>query len=404
MLKALALLRNRNFLLTWLSSIIENIALAISVLAETWYVIDALQLKAQLGLVMIAGAVPRLALMMIGGVLADRMPKVKILKITFWLRVLIVAIAAVLFKTEAMSIWALIVFAAAFGMMDAFFWPARDALLPSIVAEHELMQANSIMQATNRIGMVVGPMVGGVLLTFMPFYGIFTLIAILLAGGAIFIGMVNERPVLRKVRKQNMLHDLKEGIDYVLTSPMLCTLLLIYIIANLLFMGPNALGPPIIASEHLHAGPKGLSYMQSAFAFGMIFGFLGMTVHPPRKKRLLLIIGVIAIEGVLLGLIGHVYTLWAVVCLEFLLGLCIACNNVPMLALIQEYTARDKLGRVMSLSSTASMGLSPVSYAMVSALLSGGISISFIMPVFGLTMSIFVLIIAVYSVTARSTN
>jgi MFS transporter, DHA3 family, macrolide efflux protein len=136
----------------------------------------------------------------------------------------------------------------------------------------------------------------------------------------------------------------------------------------------------------------------------MMPGFLWMFAFPPRKKRILLIVGVIAVEGLLLGLIGHVYSLWAAVSLEFLMGLCIACNNVPMLALIQEYAAPEKLGRVMSLSSMASMGLSPISYAMVSALLSGGVSVGIILPACGLTMSLAVLLIAACSSVARKTD
>ncbi len=68
-------------------------------------------------------------------------------------------------------------------------------------------------------------------------------------------------------------------------------------------------------------------------------------------------------------------------------------NNVPMMSLIQQYTDRSKIGRVMSLNTMASMGLSPLSYAMVTGLLSLHIGIGWIMPVFGLTMSALMLVL-----------
>ncbi|MDF3035618.1 MAG: hypothetical protein K0S28_892, partial [Paucimonas sp.] len=365
--QAFALFRNRDFTFAWITTIIEHIALAVTLLAETWFVVDTLQMKAQLGWVMIAGTVPRIALMAIGGVLADRHSKIRILKLTFWLRMLVLALGAVLFWIGWMTIWALIAFAALFGILDAFFWPARDALLPSIVEEKHLTQANSLMQATNQVGLVFGPVIGGLLLYLLPLHWILAMTATAMAIGALLIARIDDRHVPHVSGKRHLVADLKEGVAYVVASPVLRTLMTIYIVANLLFMGPIGLGVPIIASEHLTHGAIGLSYMQSAFGIGMVLGFLTLFAFPPQRKRLLLISVLIVVEGVLLGLLGNVYLLWPAVILQFMIGFCIACNNVPMLSLIQQYTERGKLGRVMSLTSVASMGLSPLSYAMVSS-------------------------------------
>jgi MFS family permease len=386
------LLRNRNFVLTWLSSIAEGTALAVLMLSTTWYVVDVLQMKSRLGWIMIAGSVPRLLLMTAGGVFADRMPKTRIMTLTFGLRIIIVGAGALLFWQGAMSLVAVIASGTLFSIIDAFFWPARDALLPSIVDDTDLTKANSIMQATNWICMTAAPVLGGVLLSLLPFQDIYLFIAALLAGGALLISQAHEQRVAQGAH-QSLLNDMRDGIQFVFTNPALRTLLLIYVIANFLFVGPVNLGPPIIASEHPAIGSAGLSYLLSGFGLGMMCGFVTMMMFPPRHKRLFLILAVITVEGVLLAMMGRSANLWWLVVLQFLMGFCIACNNVPMLSLIQESTERNKLGRVMSLASVSSMGLSPISYAMVSALLSAGVSISIIMPVLGLTMSLMMLII-----------
>jgi DHA3 family macrolide efflux protein-like MFS transporter len=392
MLGTFRLLRNRNFLLTWFSSIAEGCALAILMLSTTWYVVDVLQMKSRLGWIMIAGSVPRLLLMTAGGVFADRMRKTHIMTLTFGLRVVIVGAGALLFWQGAMSLIAVLISGVLFSVVDAFFWPARDALLPSIVDDADLTKANSIMQATNWICMTVAPMLGGALLSLLPFHGIYLFIVVLLAAGAILISQVHERGALPGMN-QALLHDMRDGIRFVFVNPALRTLLLIYVIANFLFVGPANLGPPIIASEHPTIGPAGLSYMLSGFGLGMMCGFVTMMAFPPTHKRLFLILAVITVEGMLLAMMGRSANPWLLVILQFMMGLCIACNNVPMLSLIQESTERDKLGRVMSLVSVSSMGLSPISYAMVSALLSAGVSIGIIMPVLGLTMSLMMLLI-----------
>jgi MFS family permease len=400
-----ALFRNRNFVLVWTTSIFDNITLAIILLSQNWYVVDSLHAKSQLGLVAIATSVPRLGLMLFGGVIADRLPKVKVMTTTFVLRLFVMLGGAALFWSHTMSIWALVAVAASFGMLDAFFWPSRDALIPSIVGEAELTRANTVMQATNQIGLIIGPAIGGILLEAFPsFYVIYALTALMMAACALMIGSVRERAGQLTQHTLNRLAALQEGLRYVIASRVLRTQMSIYVIANLLFTGAVTVGIPIIASEHLTAGARGLSYLQSAYAFGMISGFITLMKFPPKKKRLALICVLIVIEGGLIALQGWSYSLPLSVALQWLLGFCVACNNVPMLSVLQQYTDRDKLGRVMSINSVSSMGLSPISYAIVSALLAGGASVGLIMPVFGLGMSIIIAVMALASPTVRQVD
>ncbi|HSY27856.1 MAG TPA: MFS transporter [Burkholderiaceae bacterium] len=400
----LNLFRNRNFLFVWLTSVTDNVALGVVLLSQTWYVVDTLHMKAQLGWMMIASSVPRLALMVVGGVLADRLPKVNIMTITFGLRMLVMVCGSWLFWRDLMSIWALIAVAASFGMLDAFFWPSRDALMPSIVSESQLTRANTVMQATNQIGLVIGPAVGGLLLSLFPLHLIYAITAGMMALGAILIGSVKERKIPNRQHEHHIFAALQEGVRYVLASRVLRTLMSIYVVANLLFTGAVSVGIPLIASTHLTAGAKGLSYLQSAYASGMVLGFLILMVFPPRKKRLALIAVLIVIEGILIAAQGFSYSLLLSVSLQLALGFCVACNNVPMLSLLQQYTERDKLGRVMSINSVTSMGLSPISYSLVSVLLAAGISVAFIMPMFGLLMSAVVMLMALVSAAVHSTD
>ncbi len=399
------LFRNRNFLFVWLTSIFDNVTLGIVLFTQNWYVVDGLHMKSQLAWVSIATSVPRLGLMLYGGVLADRLPKIGMMTTTFVLRLAVMLCGVFLFWQGRMSIWALIAVAGAFGTLDAFFWPSRDALLPSIVDKEELPRANTVMQATNQIGLIVGPQIGGILLGVFPSYlASYSLTAFLMAACALMIASVREPVGRAKVHTLNQLAALQEGLRYVIASRVLRTQMSIYIVANLLFTGAVTVGIPIIASEHLTSGARGLSFLQSAYALGMICGFAALMRFPPRRKRLALICVLIVIEGGLIALQGMSYSLPFSVALQWALGFCVACNNVPMLSVLQQYADRDKLGRVMSVNSVTSMGLSPVSYAVVSALLAGGASVGLIMPVFGLAMSIIIAIMALTSSTVREVD
>ena len=396
-----SLLRNRNFFLVWLASVVGNFALAVATIAETWYVVKTLDAKAQLGLVMIAGSVPRIVLMMFGGVVADRMKRSRIILGSLGMRVLLMFALVGLLAMGRLDIWVLTAFAFLYGALDAFFWPARDALLPSLVEPRDLTRANSIMLTTNQIGLVFGPVLGGALLALVSYEWVFSITGVLLLIGVICIGMVTEPALSSSSERRHVMHELLEGLKYALSTPVLRSLMMIYAVANLLFMGPLGLGIPIIVTDHLKGEASTLSYLQSAFAVGMVLGGTLLTIFPPSKKRLMMIALVIVAEGVLLGLQGHTYWLWAAIALQFLLGFGVVSNNVPMMSLLQQYTDRDKIGRVMSLNTVASMGLSPISYAMVTALLSLHIDMRWIMPVFGLTMSALVLAMAIKVPTIR---
>ena len=388
-----ALFRNRNFGLLWLASIIGNFALAIAMMAETWYVVKTLGAKEQLGLVMIAGSVPRIAFMAIGGVMADRMSRSRIILISLGLRVMLLFILVGLLHINRLDIWVLTVFAFLYGSLDAFFWPARDTLTPALVPDNDLMRANSIMLTSNQVGMVFGPVLGGAMLALMSYEMIFGLTGGMLLIATLCIAFIKE-PASHTTRiAASMLNELKEGVVYAMKTPILRALMLIYISANLLFMGPLAIGIPIIVVDYLHGNADTLSFLQSAFAAGMVLGGVLLTIYPPSKKRLLMITVIIALEGILLSALPFTPWVWVAVGIQFLIGVCVAGNNVPMISLIQQSTDRNKLGRVMSLNNMVSMGLSPVSYALVTGLLAAQISLSWIMPIFGLTMALVMLVL-----------
>jgi MFS family permease len=394
---------NRSFACVWLASIVANLALSIATLAETWYVVSVLHAKERLGLVIIALSVPRVLFMMIGGVVADRLPRSAILVASLLVRVALMFGVAALLHIGRLPLWGLALFAFAYGVLDAFFWPARDALLPGIVVREDLGRANSVMLTTNQIGLVIGPVVGAGLLAALTYPQVFTITALSLGLGALFLSRVRESGHERRREARHMMDELREGVHYALSAPVLRALMLIYGFANLLFMGPLGLGIPIVASDNLHGTAVHLSLLESSLAAGMITAGLLHAVWSPRGRRLLTITVVIAFEGLCVAALAHTVHLGAAMLLQFLIGFGIISNNVPMLSLLQEASDPARIGRVMSLNTVASMGLAPISYAMVTALLSLGVGIGWIMPIFGLTMTALMVVLTLRLPLVRQT-
>ncbi|QNM97925.1 MFS transporter [Chitinimonas koreensis] len=396
----LPLHRNRPFMLLWLGSVASSFGLAIAMLSETWYAVNVLHLRAELGYVMLAGTLPRIALMALGGVLADRLPRSRIMAASFLTRALLLAAMGTAAHLGVLTLPLLIALAAGFGMLDALFWPARDAILPALLQGSLLGRANAWLLATNQLGMVAGPVLGGILLAALPFAGVFGLTAATMAAGALACLAVAEPPRSARARRA-IWAELKEGFACVRDTPALRLLLIIYALANLLFAGPNSFAPPLIAATLPGASAGLLAQLQSAFAAGMLSGGVLLAIWPPRHRRLRLICWLIAIEGLLLAALPQLGAV-AATAVQYAIGLCIACNNVPMLALLQQHTPAERIGRVMSLNSMASMGLTPVAYALTSLLLSAGASLGTVAACCGVLLALLCTAIALGSKTART--
>jgi MFS family permease len=394
-----------NFVLLWSSSILASLALCVATLAETWYVVGTLGAKDKLGLVVIAASVPRIVLMLVGGAAADRGRRSRLIITSLLARVALMLGLALLVRFGAAGITTLTSFAFLYGALDAFFWPARDALLSSAVAREQMTRANSVMLTSNQVCFLVGPVVAAAMLATMSATGIFATTAGVLAIGAALVGFVREDGAAQPATTPGrIIQDVREGLRYAVGSPILRAMLLIYGPANLLFMGPHALGLPILVTERLHGGPSQLSFFQSAFAAGMILGGTLLTIWTPKRKRFVMIAVAIAAEGLCLAALAYSTSVVLGLVFEFLIGLGVACNNVPLMALLQKYTEPERIGRVMSLNTVAWMGLTPLSYALVTSLVSAHVSISPIMAVLGLAMSALMVTILARVPVVRTTD
>ena len=100
-------------------------------------------------------AIPRAALMLLGGAVTDRISPRRIMMLTACTRTVLVAAVSVLIWKHALQLWQLYILALCFGIADAFAAPAAQALLPSLVAPEQLAAANSVAQSTVQIATLV---------------------------------------------------------------------------------------------------------------------------------------------------------------------------------------------------------------------------------------------------------
>ncbi|PEY34894.1 multidrug ABC transporter permease [Bacillus cereus] len=400
----ISLFKNRAFLFLWLSSTSSFLALSTYLFAEQWYVIRSLGQESALGIVMMVTLIPRVLLMTVGGVWADRFKRSKIMLVSSFTRFLLVFLMITLLHLHLLNLWSLLFFALLFGILDAFFSPANQSLLPLLVPKEMLTRSNSFIQTSNQVAMFAGPMIGGWIITVSSFSVLFLFVACFLLITSALTLCIKEKNSSPPSKQVSTKQELLEGFQYVWNMPFLKSILFILMTINVLFFGPLLMGIPLLASEVLHGKAVEVSFLQSSYQGGMLGGALLIGLLNIRKNRGLSILILISFLGIFLSLLGQMYVLWQGILLLVMMGFMSSMINVPLVSIIQENCETDKLGRVMSFVNASSNGLVPLSYAFVSICLTFGTSISNILLCCGLLITILsILFITKYNIV-RDTN
>lgn len=378
------LFSNRSFIFLWLSSTASFLALSTYLFAEQWYIITVLEKESLLGIVMMATMVPRIFFMTLGGVWADRFRRSRIMLISSFVRCLLVLGMILLLQLSLLELWALLLFALCFGIVDAFFSPANTSLLPSVVPKEALPRSNSFIQSSNQIALFSGPMLGGWVLSFGSFSLLFGVIAGFLLLTFLFSSLIKEEKRQVVADRSSTKSELKEGFSYVWGMPFLKNMLVILIFINFFFFGPLLMGIPLLVDSVLKGEVLDLSFLQSSYQGGMLAGAILVGILNLRKKRGLTMLVMIGILGVCLTFLGQIGFLWQGILLLSLMGILSSFINVTLISTIQAQSDPNKIGRVMSLVNASSNGLVPLSYAFVSLALVMQFTISNVMLLCGM--------------------
>src|SRR6266478_6748347 len=234
-------LRNPNYRLWLIGGTISLLGDQFYFVALPWLVLQQTGSAVAMGAIMMAGAIPRALLMLMGGAVSDRMSARKIMIATAMARTICVTVIAVLVWLRVLRTWELYALAVAFGVADAFAVPAQTAYMPSLLKREQLVAARSVSQSTAQIATIVGPVPAGFVIKTLGVAWAFFVDAIsfLFIIGALW--KLPDPPKSQAARKA-MLHSIVEGIAYVVRDVPLRSLMLLAMMMNFCATGPISLG------------------------------------------------------------------------------------------------------------------------------------------------------------------
>ncbi|HZD94390.1 MAG TPA: MFS transporter, partial [Candidatus Sulfotelmatobacter sp.] len=361
-------LRERNFRMLWTGSTISMLGDQFYMVALPWVVLQLTGSAVAVGTILMSAAIPRAVLMLMGGVLTDRVSPRKIMMGTASARTIFVAAISILLWLHALHLWELYVLGFAFGVADAFSLPAFSTYLPSLVKREQLLAANSVYQTTAQLSTIAGPAPAGIIVKALgaAWAFFFDAISFLFILGALW-RLPDPPRQQAATRKPAVWKSVGEGISYVRKDVPLRSLVLLATMLNFCISGPIAVGLPYLAKT-VFGSATAFGLIVSAAATGGLLGSLLAGIWKVRRRGMLLLCSCMVISAGIasIGLVGR---LWMVAGVLLVLAAAAGVSNVHLASWIQQRVDASVRGRVMSLLMLAGFGLAPVSLAVAGLLI-----------------------------------
>ncbi len=423
---AFAPLRRRNFSLLFGGQVISMLGDQAYSLALPWTVLVVTGDPRQVGLVLAAGAAPRVLLLLLGGALADRLSPRAVMIFADLMRVAVVGALGFTLIHGLPALWVVCLLAGLEGAGSGLFQPGSQALIPATVPADELPAGNGLMMIIQFLTLIIGPIAGGVAtaaqasvaffadaasfgVSALSLFGIrlskrgapsgasaeaatvATALAVAGVGEALAVEAPNATASAPAPKpRASIFGEIGAGFRYAFGNPLLRTAMAMTILGNFAFAGVANVAL-IVLAHALSPNPLTLGYILAAIGVGGVIGGLCATLLGRAKRRgVILMVLWIVISGLMaattlvagpvgrlqLGPLGVVqFTAipvdWrapAVAIAMGLLALLLALTDTTFLTIMQQTIAPEYLARVFSIQFTAGGITQPLSLLLAGAL------------------------------------
>jgi MFS family permease len=368
-------LKNPNYRLWLIGGTISFFGDQFYFVALPWLVLQQTGSAVAMGAIMMAGAIPRAVLMLMGGAVSDRMSPRKIMMATATARTICVTVIGLLVWLRVLQTWELYALAFAFGVADAFAAPAQSAYMPSLIKREQLVAASSVSQSTAQVTTIAGPVPAGFVIQALGVAWAFFLDAIsfLFIIGALW--KLPDPPRTPSARKA-MWHSIAEGISYVAKDVPLRSLMLLATIMNFCVSGPVAVGLAYFTKTRL-GSPAAYGTLISSLAAGSLMGAVLAGLWKIRKRGILVPV-VAMVLGLCLSSIALAERTWSVAAILVVMGAAAGMLNVHIGAWAMQRIDIAVRGRVSSVLMLAAFGVAPMSLGVAGFLVAWNLKLMFL--------------------------
>ena len=379
----------RDFRLMWIGACTSSIGTWMQIVAQGWLIYRLSHSARLLALDQFLGGIPIFLFSLIGGVVADRKERRKILLASQYVQMASAGLLTVLVATGHVHVWHILCLSFVSGLAQAFGGPAYQALIPTLVEREDMPNAIALNSIQFNMAVTIGPALAGQALAKLGETWCFGLNALSFLAPIISLSMISAR-FLPVSTTESIFSSLKQGIKFVQKQHSMEALVVLAFCMTALSM-PMRTYIPVFVKDIFHRGPETYGNLLSLMGIGSICGSLMIAAigNMRRKGRFALTMLVVLGAGIAgFSLSKSLPISYAVL---VLVGASMMAVFATVTSLVQLITTNEMRGRVMSVYNCAFRGGMPMGN-----LLSGWLVPVFTAPVVLGTNGLVLILMALY--------
>lgn len=359
-------LRHKPFVWFWLGQSVSLLGDRVYSVALPFLVLELGGGAVEIGRVLAVYSVPQLLFLLTGGVLVDRVPRRITMLVSDLAHVLLLVVVLALLVGGRLELAHLYALSALFGLLSAFFMPAALSITPQLVPREVLTQANAMRSFASELAGILGPPLGGLLVTAGSLTLALGFDALTFAVGAPCLLAMRPRPVQRQgdsaAGPTSYWRDLKEGFRYVAGSSWLWVTIVLFSFGNIFTAGVTVVLLPLLAASRFE-GAVSLGLLLSGMAGGALVAALVLNRVTLRHRGW---VAYLAVAAAGLGLVGVALASQVVpgVLAMAFVGASLTVFGVVWETTMQALIPEEVLGRVVSLDMLGSFALLPLGFVL----------------------------------------
>jgi predicted MFS family arabinose efflux permease len=348
----------RDFRLMWVGACMSSIGTWMQIVAQGWLIYRLSHSPFLLALDQFLGGIPIFLFSLIGGVVADRVERRKVLLISQYVQMASAAVLTFLVATGMVHVWHILCLSFVSGFAQAFGGPAYSALIPTLVDREDMPNAIALNSIQFNLAVTIGPALAGQALAKLGEKWCFGLNALSFLAPIITLLLIRARfkPV---ATSESMFTSLKEGIKFVRRQPSMGALIVLAFCMTALAM-PMRTYIPVFVKDIFHRGPETYGNLLSMMGIGSICGSLLVAgLGNIRHKGRFAIAGLICL-GAGISAFALSRRLPFSYAMLLIVGVSMMAVFATVISLVQLITTNEMRGRVMSVYNCAFRGGMPM--------------------------------------------
>jgi len=357
-LRVLEALRHYDFRLLWAGQTVSQIGDAAFVVALGWRAFTLTHKASSLGIVLMVEALGLVATLLIGGVLADRYSRKRLLIGSDGARALVIAALALVDATGHLSFGLLVAFVAVHGLGSGLFQPAFGGILPLLVEEPSLGSANALVGVSRQTAFVVGPAFAGAIYGLAGSSAIFAADAGSFVVSATFLAFARPRAYERPP-SEGLRRELTTGFRYVIKVPWLWITIGTFSVVLMVGYAAFQVLLPKLVKDEWSGGVGSYGLLFTLQGVGMVAGSVVLAQAAPTRRRGPLVYVLFILNSAFATLLGLSPWYVGAAALQVGRGFCIGFGITLWDTMLMQRVPQQMLSRVISMDWFGSIGLLP---------------------------------------------